>query len=145
MLVGGISLYFAKTAGDLFTGISLFYFGLLILTFGSFTVQYVKNREKRRKSIFMHSQNVFPILEYNLTEHTMTTCNLEASLFFAWIFVVLIWGFTTTIFCDKEYRYIPISVMSVTLSVCYIYVISKNVSARSIDWKYFRQATFGLY
>ena len=68
----------------------------------------------------------------------MTSCNLEAVLFFTWVFVVLLWGFTTTVFCAEEYRYIPIGIMAVTLSICYIYVISKRCSARSIDWKFFR-------
>ena len=35
--------------------------------------------------------------------------------------------------------------MSVTLSTCYIYVISKNCSARSIDWKFFKQSTLVFY
>lgn len=35
--------------------------------------------------------------------------------------------------------------MAVTLSTCYIYIISKNVSARSIDWKFFKQSTLVFY
>ena len=70
---------------------------------------------------------------------------MEAGLFFTWIFVVLIWGFTTTVFCAQEHRYIPIGIMSFTLSICYIYVISKRCSARSIDWKFFKQSTMVFY
>jgi hypothetical protein len=37
------------------------------------------------------------------------------------------------------------SIMAVTLSICYIYIISKNCSARSIDWKFFKQSTLVFY
>ena len=92
-------LYSSQTKTALFTGISVLYFGIFLLSFGSFLREYAKNREKQRTSIFMHSQNVFPMLEYSLSNQSMTSCNLEAVLFFTWIFVVLIWGFTTTVFC----------------------------------------------
>ena len=92
-------LYSSESAVELFSGVSVLYFGIFLLSFGSFVREYAKNRDKRRTSIFMHSENVFPILEYSLSKQTMTSCNLEAGLFFTWIFVVLIWGFTTTVFC----------------------------------------------
>jgi len=59
-------LYSSATKAALFTGISVLYFGIFVLSFGSFIREYVKNREKRRTSIFMHSKCVFPILEYSL-------------------------------------------------------------------------------
>ena len=145
VVCGVALLYTAATKTALFTGISVLYFGIFLLSFGSFVREYVKNQEKRRTSIFMHSKNVFPILEYSLNTQSMTSCNLEAVLFFTWIFVVLIWGFTSTVFCAEEYRYIPISFMAVSLSICYIYIISKQCSARSIDWKFFKQSTLVFY
>lgn len=99
IVCGLVLLYEAEKKVELFTGISILYFGIFLLSFGSFIREYFKNREKRRTSIFMHSQNVFPILEYSLSDQSMTSCNLEAVLFFTWVFVVLIWGFTTTVFC----------------------------------------------
>ena len=64
---GGFLLYMSETKAALFTGISVLYFGIFLLSFGSFIREYAKNREKQRTSIFMHSQNVFPILEYSLS------------------------------------------------------------------------------
>ena len=61
-------LYISQTTTALFTGVSVLYFGIFLLSFGSFLSVYAKNREKQRTSIFMHSQNVFPILEYSLSK-----------------------------------------------------------------------------
>lgn len=65
---GGYLLYMSESAVELFSGVSVLYFGIFLLSFGSFVREYAKNREKRRTSIFMHSQNVFPILEYSLSK-----------------------------------------------------------------------------
>ena len=61
-------LYISESAVVLFSGVSVLYFGIFLLSFGSFIREYAKNREKLRTSIFMHSQNVFPILEYSLSK-----------------------------------------------------------------------------
>ena len=39
---------------------------MFILTFGSFIYEYIKNKLKKRKSIFMNAPEVLPMLEYNL-------------------------------------------------------------------------------
>jgi len=49
-----------------FQGISVLYFGMFILSFGSFCREYIKNKLKKRRSIFMNSPEVMPLLEYNL-------------------------------------------------------------------------------
>ena len=65
-----------------FQGVSVLYFGMLILSFGAFCQEYVKNKMKKRRSIFMNAPEVFPMLEYNLDSQQMTNCNTEPMLFF---------------------------------------------------------------
>ena len=66
-------------------------------------------------------------------------------LFFFFVYVVLMWAFSTTIIADKEWRYIPLSVIGLTLAFAYIYAIEKNVAATTIDRKFFKQATQLFY
>ena len=43
-----------------FSGICVLYFGMFILSFGSFLRIYAKNKMKKRRSIFMNAPEVFP-------------------------------------------------------------------------------------
>ena len=66
-------------------------------------------------------------------------------LFFFFIYVVLLWAFSTTIIADKQWRYIPLSIIGITLAFAYIYIIEKNVDATTIDRKFFKQSTLLFY
>jgi len=123
-------------------GITTLFCGLFLLTFGSFLQVYIRNKEKKKTSILIHSAQVFPILEYNMQARTMKTINAEGILLFTFEFVVLLWGFCATVIADNEYRYIPVSVMAVSLSLTFIYIIDSNIGAFTVDYMAFRQATF---
>ena len=120
---------------------SVLYFGMFILSFGAFCREYILNKLKKRRSIFMNAPEVFPMLEYNLDTSQMKNSNAEPMLFFFFIYVVLLWAFSTTIIAEKKWRYIPLSIIGITLAFAYIYIIEKNVDATTIDRKFFKQAT----
>lgn len=124
---------------------SVLYFGMFILSFGSFVYEYIKNKLKRRKSIFMNAPEVFPMLEYNLNTRQMKDSNTEPMLFFFCIYIVLLWAFSTTIIADKSWRYIPLSIIGLALAFTYIYIIEKQVDATTVDRKLFKQATALFY
>lgn len=66
-IVAGIFLLMTSDDSDQsFQGMSVLYFGMFILSFGAFCQEYVTNKLKKRKSIFMNAPEVFPMLEYNL-------------------------------------------------------------------------------
>ena len=108
-----------------FQGISVLYFGMFILSFGSFVYEFIKNKIKARRSIFMNAPEIFPTLEYNLDTRMMKNSNAEPMLFFFCIYVVLLWAFSTTIIADKSWRYIPLSIIGLALAFAYIYIIEK--------------------
>ena len=116
----------------------MLYFGMLILSFGSFCHEYWLNKIKKRRSIFMNAPEVFPMMEYNLDKKQMLGANSEPMLFFFFIYVVLLWAFSTTIVADKEWRYIPLSIIGLALDFAYIYIIEKNANATTIDRKFFK-------
>ena len=39
---------------------------MFILSFGAFIQEYLRNKMKKRRSIFMNAPEVFPMMEYNL-------------------------------------------------------------------------------
>ena len=116
----------------------MLYFGMFILSFGAFCREYILNKLKKRRSIFMNAPEVFPMLEYNLDTSQMKNSNAEPMLFFFFIYVVLLWAFSTTIIAEKKWRYIPLSIIGITLAFAYIYIIEKNVDATTIDRKFFK-------
>jgi hypothetical protein len=59
---GVVLLVFAETDDQSFQGISVLYFGMFILSFGAFIQEYIQNKLKKRKTIFMSSPQVFPML-----------------------------------------------------------------------------------
>lgn len=61
------------------------------------------------------------------------------------VFVVLLWGFASTTFLPKELRWPIFTVMAVCLSLGFTYIADKVVSAESMDWKLFKQATLLFY
>ena len=71
----------------------------------------------------------------------MKNSNAEPMYFFFFINIVLLWAFSTTIITDKKWRYIPLSIIGITLAFAYIYIIEKNVDATTINRKFFKQAT----
>ena len=118
---------------------------MFILSFGSFCQEYISNKMKKRKTIFMNAPEVFPMLQYDLDTHSMKDSNGEPMLFFFFIYVVLLWAFSCTIISPKQWRYIPLSIIGITLAFAYIYVIEKNVDATTIDRKFFKQGTSLFY
>ena len=128
-----------------FQGISVVYIGMLILSFGSFVHAYWSNKLKKRRSIFMNAPSVFPMLEYDLDAQQMKSANSEPLLFFFFVYVILLWAFSTTIVAKQDWRYIPLSIIGITLAFAYIYIIEKNVDATTIDRKFFKQATALFY
>ena len=120
---------------------SVLYFGMFILSFGAFCREYILNKLKKRRSIFMNAPEVFPMLEYNLDTSHMKNSNAEPMLFFFFIYVVLLWAFSTTIIAEKKWRYIPLSIIGISLAFAYTYIVEKNVDATTIDRKFFKQAT----
>ena len=66
-------------------------------------------------------------------------------VFFFFVYVVLLWAFSTTIIAQKQWRYIPLSVIGIALAFSFIYILEKNVDATTIDRKYFKQATNLFY
>ena len=137
----GAGVFLLVTSDDndqSFQGISVLYFGMFILSFGSFVYEYVKNKLKMRRSIFMNAPEVFPMLEYNLDTRMMKNSNAEPMLFFFCIYTVLLWAFSTTIIADKSWRYIPLSIIGLALAFAYIYIIEKQVDATTIDRKLFK-------
>ena len=89
----------------------------------------------------MNAPEVFPMLEYNLDTSQMKNSNAEPMLFFFFIYVVLLWAFSTTIIAEKQWRYVPLSIIGITLAFSFIYIIEKNVDATTVDRKFFKQAT----
>lgn len=145
-IVAGVFILMTSDDNDQsFSGICVLYFGMLILSFGSFLQVYAKNKLKKRRSIFMNAPEVFPMLEYNLDTRQMKTVNGEPMLFFFFVYVVLMWAFSTTIIAEKQWRYIPLSIIGLMLAFAYIYAIEKNVDATTIDRKFFKQATQLFY
>ena len=71
----------------------------------------------------------------------MGNANAEPMLFFFFCYIVLLWAFSTTIIADKTWRYIPLSIIGITLALAYIYIIEKNVDANTVDRKFFKQST----
>ena len=138
---GVLILMTSDNSDTSFSGVSVLYFGMFILSFGAFIQVYATNKIKKRRSIFMNSPEVMPMLEYNLDTQKMKNANGEPMLFFFFVYVVLMWAFSTTIISDVEWRYIPLSIIGLTLAFSYIYIIEKNVAASSIDRKFFLQAT----
>ena len=66
-IVAGVVLLIISDDNDQsFQGVSVLYFGMFILSFGAFCQEYVKNKIKKRRSIFMNAPEVLPMLEYNL-------------------------------------------------------------------------------
>ena len=120
---------------------SVLYFGMFILSFGAFCRVYVMNKLKKRRSIFMNAPELFPMLEYNLDSSKMINANQEPMLFFFFIYVVLLWAFCSTIIAEKQWRFLPLSIIGISLAFAFIYIIEKNVDATTIDRKFFKQAT----
>ena len=85
------------------------------------------------------------MLEYDLDTAQMKDANAEPMLFFFFIYVVLLWAFSATIIADKSWRYIPLSLIGITLAFAFIYIIEKNVNATTVDRKFFKQATQLFY
>ena len=75
----------------------------------------------------------------------MKDSNAEPVYFFFFSYVILLWAFSATIIADKSWRYIPLSLIGITLAFDYIYMIEKNVKATTIDRKFFKQATQLFY
>ena len=125
IFVGLVLLIDSDDNDQSFQGVCVLYFGMFILSFGGFCQEYVKNKIKKRRSIFMNAPEVLPMLEYNLDSQKMTNSNAEPMLFFFFIYVVLLWAFSTTIISDKSWRYIPLSIIGIALAVSYIYVAEK--------------------
>ena len=68
----------------------------------------------------------------------MTNANSEPMYFCLFIYVVLLWAFSTVIIAEKTWRYIPLSIIGITLAFAYIYLIEKNVDATTVDRKFFK-------
>ena len=85
------------------------------------------------------------MLEYDCDTAQMNTCNNEPMVMFFFVYVVLMWAFSTTIIAPKPWRYIPLSVIGIALAFTYIYILEKNVDATTVNRKYFKQATNLFY
>ena len=118
---------------------------MFILSFGAFIREYIQNKLKRKHTIIMSSPQVFPVLEYDLSTGKMNTANAEPMYFFIFIYVVLLWSFCCTIIAEKEWRYIPLSVIGIALACAYIYIVEKNADASTVDRKFFKQGTQLFY
>ena len=70
---------------------------MFILSFGAFCREYIRNKLQRRRSIFMNAPAVMPMLQYNLETRQMQNRNAEPMLFFFFIYVLLLWAFSSTI------------------------------------------------
>jgi len=75
----------------------------------------------------------------------MTIVNREAFLFFAWIHILLLWGFSATALARPEQRFIPIVVIGVALAIAFLYVVDKANDAETLDKKLFKQASIVFF
>ena len=96
-VVLGIASFFLDE-GELhrLKGITIIFSGAFILTFGTFISELLKNKAKRRSSIFMHTPKVLPMLEYNIETKEMVDSNTEPILFSLFIFFLIMWSFIAT-------------------------------------------------
>ena len=145
IVAGVILIIFSDSNSQSFSGISVLYFGMFILSFGAFIQEYFKNKQKARTSIFMNAPEVLPMLRYDLDKQKMRDSNAEPMYFFFFTFIILLWAFSATIIVDRSWRYIPLSLIGITLAFIYIYILEKNVNATTIDRKFFKQANKLFY
>ena len=75
----------------------------------------------------------------------METSNAEPALFFLFIFVLIVWALTTTVITPRELRYIPLTIMAIAPAIQVIYIMDKVTSARTMDHKFFKQATMTFF
>jgi hypothetical protein len=120
----GIASFFLDT-GDMnaLKGITIMFSGAFILTFGTFISELLKNKAKRRSSIFMHTPKVLPMLEYNIETKEMVDSNKEPILFSLFIFFLIMWSFIATGLVKQQFRYIPLSVMGIAICLVFVYGI----------------------
>ena len=125
--------------------ISLFYFGFFLKAFSQFVRCYLENRSKKSGSILLYGRFALPILQYDLEKKTMDFINNEAYLFFGWIGILLLWGFSATAISEHEYRYFPIALMGSSLAISFIYVMDTANDMKTLDKSLFRQDTMLFY
>ena len=125
--------------------ISLFYFGFFLKAFGQFVRCYLENRNKKSGSILLYGRFALPILQYDLEKKTMDFINNEAYLFFGWIGILLLWGFSATAISEHEYRYFPIALMGSSLAIGFIYIMDTANDMKTLDKSLFRQDTMLFY
>lgn len=75
----------------------------------------------------------------------MTFHNKEGYLFFAWVSIVELWGFSATAVTEAEFRYIPVAIMSGVLALTFIYIMTKVNDLNTLDGKLFKQANMLFY
>ena len=121
----GIASFFISTENERHTlvGITVMFWGLFILSFGQFVSHFFQNEAKKRTSIFMHTPNVFPMLEFDIQSKEMKDSNAEPILFSLFIFLVIIWSFITTGLVEQEFRFLPLSIIGLSISFAFVYGI----------------------
>lgn len=125
--------------------VSTFYAGFFLLAFGQFVRVAYENTQSKAQSILLYGRCTLPIFRYDLEQKTMTFSNQEGYLFFAWLVIVQLWGFSATAIAEAEYRYIPIAAMGLSLSVAFIYVMTKVSDITTLDERLFKQANMLFY
>ncbi len=86
----------------------------------------------------IYGRFALPIYKYDLVQKTMTSSNKEGYLFFGWVCIVQMWGFSATAIAKKDDRYIPISIMGLCLCIAFIYAMTKVKDISTLDDKLFK-------
>ena len=124
---------------------STIYAGFFLLAFCQFLRCYLDNMKEKASSILLYGRYALPIYKYDLEKRTMTFHNKEGYLFFAWVSIVELWGFSATAVTEAKYRYIPVAIMSGVLALAFIYIMTKVNDLNTLDGKLFKQANMLFY
>lgn len=93
----------------------------------------------------LYGRATLPIFRYDLEQKTMTFSNLEGYLFFAWLCIIQLWGFSATAIAEAEYRYIPITLMGASLCIAFVYIMTKVNDVKTLDNRLYKQSNMLFY
>jgi len=68
----------------------------------------------------------------------MAFSNMEGYLFFGSVCIVQLWGFSATAISEKEYRYVPLSIMGLCIAIAFIYVMTKVNDISTLNERLFK-------
>jgi len=123
----GVAIFYLKISSPtIISDLSVAFFGVYVMCFAAYIRANVLNGRKRDLKMCQFTEEVLPMLEYDVTENKMKSESTEPVFFFMTMFCVTVWSLITCILSRVQTRWMPLVVLSFALARTVLYVINKS-------------------